>query len=386
MKLVPNFVPALIALSFVACGKPEKATPDSLAIAQTAVENQLRVGFCWAYASLGLVESDTKMRTGKVLDLSEEALGFYRMAEGLYQLTKAGLPRATLKQRIDSESLEGWYLKSNFGALDAFALIEKYGLVPESVWNVKFETAAETRGVTEAIKAAMKALVDSKEDIGIEDIISQVLLAPGAWPSRPPTEFAIEGTRYTSHGYLRTTGFKPGAYRSVVVSQPSDVEALIAATKRSLVRGVSVALAYPINFDRLKGDTFSGKNVDLNNAKNFHREGYHAVLINDFVNKGGKPGAIALADLVKEFLRPTKYLDYFVFKNSWGANATTNEAGRLVSGSSSGYYKIDREYLVGASNMTLDKRYYGPVSVVVPADIASDPFGSEDVNPQVAAK
>lgn len=374
-----------------ACGANEnlqsRSALDSVDIPQTPVVDQQKIGFCWAYAGIGLVESDFKLRSGNEIALSEESLGFYRMAEGLHLLTQS-LAGSELQSAIREGSLEGWLLKADESFPDTFALIKKYGVVPESVWSYKFTTEQKSESLTSAIKLAMLRLVkqNNPRTIAVEDIINGALLAPGAWQSAPPKSFVVDGRPYTPVSYLESIGFNPDSFASVEASKPSDVEKIIAATKRALVRGVSVPLGYPVNFARLAGDTFSGKNVDLNNPKNFFKEGGHAVLISDFVNQGSVEGALPLSQLMVEFLRPTKDLNYFVFKNSWGKEAKTNEAGRVISGSKTGFYKIDREYMVGAANMTSDSDFAGIIQVVVPVDIARDPFGTESINPAIAAK
>jgi hypothetical protein len=145
-----------------------------------------------------------------------------------------------------------------------------------------------------------------------------------------------------------------------------------------------VPLGFPVNFDLLKVDTFSGEGENLNRGENFFRDGGHAVLIDDFVNEGSKQGALPLDQVIAEFLKPASALDYFVFKNSWGTDAKMNEAGVIIRGSKTGYYKIDREYLQGSANLSREEQFAGMLEVIVPADIALDPFGHEDVNPEVA--
>lgn len=381
----------IIGLAFAsACGpvlapKGTASRPDSVEIAQTPVRDQMKAGFCWAYAAVGLVESDYKMRTGKSLSLSEEALAFYRMAEGLHLLTQ-NLSGSELRDAIINGSLEGWLLKGDEGFPDAFVLLQKYGVVPEAIWSRKFSVEGESESLGIAVKRAMLRLIAEvpASQLTVDDIIENALLAPGAWDSAPPKQFSIGSKVYTPQSYLRATGFNPNGYAAVSVTEPSEVDKLIAATKRALVRGVSVPLGYPVAFARLKGDTFSGKNVTGDDPSNFFKEGGHAVLIKDFVNEGGKEGALPLAELTKEFLKPTRDLNYFVFKNSWGLSAKTNERGQTIRGSSTGYYKIDREYLVGAAGLTRDERFAGILTVVVPTDIAADPFGDETVNPHVA--
>lgn len=372
---------SILALSAAACGKRQSSSGiDSVSIAQTPVENQKKAGFCWAYATIGLVESDVKMRTQKELKLSEEAIAFYRMAEGLYQQTQT-LSGAQLETSIREGSLEGWYVKINSQNFpDGLGLVAKYGVVPESVWNRKFTITGEVKQLSSVVKAEMLKLIDSKnpKQITLEEIIQSALLAPGAWATEPPKSFTIEGKVYTPHSYLKEIGFDPAAFRSVSANSHAEVDKVIAAAKRALVRGVSVPLGFPINLARLTSARFSGKGVDLNTRANFLNEGGHAVLITDFVNKNSKAGALPTSELILELKRPSADLSHFIFKNSWGANAQANESGSTLSGTSSGYYEIDREYILGSSIVG------GSLNVVVPKDIALDPFGTETPNPAVA--
>lgn len=374
--------------ALAACGPAqtlEMSRPDSVEIPQTPVENQFRIGFCWAYATIGLIESDYKVRTGKELQLSEEALGYYRMLEGLYYLAQ-NLPAQDLIFALLDDTFQGWVLKSE-EIPDSFDLIKTYGVVPESAWSTKFTDSTRVDQLVKTIRRSMAELVFSSSDpraISRSQIQKQVLLAPGAWESAPPQEFSFQGRLYTPLSLLETTGFDADQFESVITSSPSDVSRVIAAAKRALVRGYSVPLGFPVNFDRLDADTFSGKNVNLFQAENFVRDGGHAVLIDDFVNLGGSQGALPLRELEQEFRRPSSELDYLVFKNSWGADAKTNESGTVISGSATGYYKMDREYLIGSANLSARPEFEGILEVVVPRDIAEDPFGDEPINPVVA--
>jgi hypothetical protein len=381
---------AAISVSVVACGPQSspnngKSSVDSVEIPQTPVENQDRIGFCWAYATVGLIESDFKLRTGKELQLSEEALGFYRMVEGIYYLTQ-NLTGQDLADNIAQDTFQGWVLKST-EIPDSFDLVKTYGVVPESVWKYKFNDENGVEKMVASIRKSLSRLVfdtPNPRTISRAKIISDVILTSGAWTSEPPKSFEVDGTRYTPKTYLESLEFNPLSYASVTADKPEDVEKVIRATKRALVRGVSVPLGFPVNVDRLKADTFSGKGVDLNKGENFFRDGGHAVLIDDFVNLGGKQGALPVAELLQEFLRPTQDLDYLVFKNSWGTDAKTNESGVVVRGSKTGFYKIDRDYLVGSANLSKDPELAGFLEVVVPVDIAKNPFGDEKPNPAVA--
>jgi hypothetical protein len=386
IRIPKMILPALVFVVFAACGPvPSESSVDSVEIPQTPVENQQRMGFCWAYAAVGLVESDYKVRTGQELQLSEEALGFHRMVEGIYYLTQ-NLSGQDLVEYLNEDTFQGWVLSSD-EVPDTFDLLKRYGVVPESVWTIKFEDPVQVEKMLRSIRRGISSLlldVASPKSITREQIVEKGLLAPGAWPSAPPTTFQVDGVSFTPKTYLKEIGFEPGRFASVTTDRPEDLEKVIQATKRSLVRGVSVVLGFPVNFDRLEQDTFTGEGVDKNDPDNFFRDGGHAVLIDDFVNRGGQAGALPLDQVIREFLRPSTELDYFVFKNSWGMDAKKNEAGVVIEGSETGYYNIDREYLEGSANLSKLPEFVGMLEVVVPIDIARDPFGTESVNPVVA--
>lgn len=387
-KKIPLLIVFMGTSLLVACGQGvPQSSVETVELPQTEIEDQMKVGFCWAYAGTGLVESETKRNLGLELNLSEEALGFYRMAEGLYYWTQ-NVRGQDLLSVIAQDSMQGWLLSSN-EVPDTFKLIEKYGVVPESVWNVKFTQNDTTDKLVKAVRRAMNKKVfntTNPKTITVEEIISDVLLAPGAWPSEPPRTFVFNNKTYSPQSLLAELKFTPSMFKPVTVETPADLGKLIAASKRALVRGITVPLGFPVNFDRLKADRFTGAGVNLNTPENFFRDGGHAVLIDDFINRGGREGAIPLAEALTEFLKPTSELDYFIFKNSWGKDAETNEAGIPISGSLTGYYKMDLDYLKGSANLTTDESFKGILEIMVPADIAADPFAPEPINPLVASQ
>jgi hypothetical protein len=180
------------------------------------------------------------------VQLSEEALGFYRMLEGIYYLTQ-NLSGQDLADNIMQDTFQGWVLKST-EVPDSFDLIDTYGVVPESVWKFKFSDEKTVDRMVSSIRKSLNRLVFDTPNprlISRSQIISDVLLSPGAWTSEPPQSFEVDGKTFTPKTYLKSLAFEPSAYASVAAEKPSDVEKVIRATKRALVRGVSVPLDFP---------------------------------------------------------------------------------------------------------------------------------------------
>lgn len=389
-----SLVISLISLSFVSCGRGSQGQSglDTVDIPQTDIRNQEKVGFCWAYATVAFIESNYKTRTGQEVKLSPEAIGFYRMARGLYQATRAKSLNDILPLFVPG-GLEGYFVKLQDGGDDALSLIDKYGVVPESEWAIKFDTDTKSREVTRAMQSALWVLVRDRflrgkdaTDLTMDDIFDKVMTAKGAFPSKPPTSFQVQGVTMSATDYLRDVlQFKSSDYVAVRINNATDFARFIQGSKRALVRGVAVPLAYPVNVSLLQGDTFSGKGAD--SATNYAKDGAHAVLITDFVNAGKSTGAMTPSEITEELKRPIAELDHFVIKNSWGKSAKKNESGKVIRGSETGYYKIDREYLEGSSAQALNKESMRNLfSVMLPVDIANAPFDDEPVNTTISKK
>jgi hypothetical protein len=252
-------------------------------------------------------------------------------------------------------------------------LADKYGVVPESVWSFKFKTSEDVKRVKAAILARYSQVLAGNAQITMRDIES-VLTAPGAFPSVPPASFAFDGQEMSSTSFARNVlKFRSTDYKSVASRGSADAPAVVAATKRALVRGVSVPLSYLADNSFVSNGVYRG---DAAAALPDKKTG-HAVLVTDFVNEGGREGAMPAAEIRAELAKGYDSLDYLKLKNSWGIRARTNERGLPVSAGSEGYFYLTRSYIEKLSTVPY-------LQVVVPADIAADPFGEEPVNQRVA--
>jgi hypothetical protein len=128
--------------------------------------------------------------------------------------------------------------------------------------------------------------------------------------------------------------------------------------KLTLARGINVPFSYVIfkdtfnSWDGSYSVTPSGTGTPLEIA------GGHAVLVTDFVNKGGRPAALSAVALNTEVAKMSDALDYVVIKNSWG---TTVQSPLLRL---PGYHTIYQSYIQELAKGNTN------ISIVVPRDIA----------------
>ncbi|NBX17507.1 MAG: hypothetical protein EBR09_09100 [Proteobacteria bacterium] len=389
---------SLLALSILpSCNnQPEAKTEigqsslSTVAIPQTGVRDQGRLGICWAYGTTALIESELLRTKNIQADISEEALAFEHMAEAL----RAQFAKMTSWDLVDfmmrGQLPEGWatrttkelasmYEDSPHVQHDALALIKIHGAVPESAWSFKIKTIQEkdqlVRAVRENIRRTLaEGLIIQK--LTIEQIKDLILVGRygTAFPSRPPSYFQWQGEFTTARdfaaGYLN---FNPDAWEAIAISKEEDIPSFVQGVKETLARGHSVPLAFPINIDRISGDTFRADTPSKDYSwSSYGRDGGHLVLVTDFMNKGGTRGAVSQATLNDELNKPASELDALLFKNSWGIGAKMNEKGQPVGMSPDGYYRMEAGYILGISKIPAATRNPWAVTLaVVPREIAN---------------
>lgn len=176
-------------------------TVDSIAI--TPVKNQNRSSTCWAFSTLGFLESEVLRTKGKAVDFSE-----------MFVVNKTMIDRATYCVRM--------YNEPNFApggsAYDVIYCMTHYGLVPqEAMPGIRYAwTEADTLPVHNELDHVaggyLKGLSGLKKlspvwREGLQAIYDTYL-------GKCPEEFEYEGKHYTPKSFVESLGLKEEDYIS----------------------------------------------------------------------------------------------------------------------------------------------------------------------------
>ena len=336
--------------------RTESSGLSSVKIPQTLVKDQGQVGFCWAYAMMAFIESETLRTTGQTQDLSEEYLALYRIAGELAADVRAGtLTSAEIEKKIMGSEYEGWFVRLpdrwDAEATDAFEMVDMFGVVTESEWGVKF---AKTPGLFEPSRMLngnykpdlVKILSTLDKDSTDADFVRAVAESFGK--DMPPAGHKIK--------------LKSKDYVALWAEKASDVPDMITLAKKTLARGIAVPMGYGVSFSKLSKSNYmwqgggSRKVADYTKLtkkqaqKAYAYDGGHAILLTDFVNDGGREDGISASALSAEVAKSWDALSYFKFKNSWGSSTGSMPPG---------FYRIDTSYMLGTAQA-------GSLDVMVP--------------------
>lgn len=332
---------AFASCSNISTESRDVSSLDSVKIPQSSVKDQGRVGFCWAYATMAFIESETLRRTGRELDLSEEYLGMVRIAAELAQDLRANNSVGYITQKIYGQGYEGWYVRVpdayDSEITDAMELVDQFGVLEEKEFQVKFSLPQ--------FPYAADATLNADYRMRLAEIV----------PTLDARSSDDEVLRAVAESFGATT--VPKGHKITIKSKdyvdvwPADGRAALTSLrliKSVLATGTSVPIGYGVSFNKLMGDKWVGgkgiADIMLMNkytaGYEFAADGGHAVLVTDFVNVRGREGAISAGALSSAVAASPETLDYLVFKNSWSTDGGANPAG---------YYRLDLSYIIGTA-------------------------------------
>lgn len=361
----------IVTLSLASACKGDKQSSESgtsaVDTANTEVKSQGAIGYCWSYAAVAMIESDFKKRTGREVDLSEEAIGFFHFAEQL---------KATMDENLRTNSkvfklTEGGYINGTskkMGSKDAFALIERWGLIPESQWNIKFEDEIDKElailSIEEGFLELQEKIRGKQTSVQMNQIFE--VLTKEAFPSIPPVDGFNNGSgQMNAVQYARNViGFRPNAYQDVYIDRGNVqlLESTLERVKKTLADGnvVGISISMPADSEwgnRIRGTRFAGF------KQAFDLDGAHAMTITDFKNSDGVFGPVP--DVEQEVSKKIDSGFVFKLKNSWGSQSGRNEFGQVVR---TGFYDMDITYITDVLQSRYKSGYGGFVIFTFPSN------------------
>lgn len=177
-------------------------TVDSVPI--TRVKDQHRSGTCWAFSTLGFLESEVLRIKGKEVELSP-----------MYVVSKTLIDRATYCVRLYNEPK----FAEGGSAYDVIYCMEHYGLVPKSAMpGIRYGwTEADTLPVFSELTAVASGYLSGlKKQKKLSPIWREGLQAIYDTYLGPcPTEFEYEGKSYTPQSFVKSLGLNAEDYVSI---------------------------------------------------------------------------------------------------------------------------------------------------------------------------
>jgi len=177
-------------------------TVDSIAI--TRVKNQNKSGTCWAFSTLGFLESEVLRTKGIEVELSP-----------MYVVSKTLMDRATYCVRLYNEPR----FAEGGSAYDVIYCMEHYGLVPKSAMNgIRYGwTEADSLPVFNEFRAVtggyLKGLTGQKKLSPVWREGLQAIFDTYLGPC--PESFEYEGKQYTPESFVKWLGLNAEDYVSI---------------------------------------------------------------------------------------------------------------------------------------------------------------------------
>ena len=358
---------AVFALGFVAsCGLPtqqeQSASVQTVNLPHTKAKWQ-SIGNCWAYAFASWAESIALGGIGETVDLSETYITMRHYQDQLLQGVQGELQTGGSFEVASRITLNyGYMLEGDFVADEANATFSKVQKAATAYLNQsiksgllsKNRSAATVRSELEAAFGFKTADLSSKIKKASE--LALVKNLDGSVAQTLESAIRNWTTARWPKDWASSSQKLPYWSGSFTPSQ----ETLLQRVKKALNDGHPVVMDWFVDFNALtsKGE-FSGEALK---AKGSGRQGYHSVVIEDYVVEGVNPatgekfevGEGEATPEMKELALKYGKIKYFVIKNSWGGLERTDRTSYVRDGVG-GYHKLDADYLFAWLTQTDEK-------------------------------
>ncbi len=323
---------------------------------KTAVRDQCRTGTCWSYSTLSFFESELiKMGKGSH-DLSEMFVARNAYVEKAITFVRMGG-----KHQFD-EGGEGH---------DIPFIIEKYGIVPESVYSglVNGKTRHNHNQLMSVLKPVVEAIAKEKPGQIGPEWIQAVEGILDAYLGKIPESFEYQGKTYTPQTFAKSLGLNMNDYamltsfthhpyyQTFAIEVPDNwsmqtawnlpLDELMATVNESLEKGHSIAWATDVSE---KGFSFRdalaiapqhdslikkiGKDDRLFNNAGAEKKGdaFNKPIVEKTIDSKLRQEAFdnqSTTDdhgmhIVAKYMEETSQTPYYLVKNSWGIDNPAN--------------------------------------------------------------
>ncbi len=163
----------------------------------TPVKNQASTGTCWCFATTSFLEAELLRTHNKSYDLSE-----------MFTVHNAYLDKGMRYFRFQGANTFG----QGGQAHDVINMIEKYGIVPESVYGgLNYGTTSHSHGeMVSGLKGYLDAINKSRGlTIAWPDAYKAIL---ETYLGKAPEKFTYEGKEYTPKSFASAIGINPKDY------------------------------------------------------------------------------------------------------------------------------------------------------------------------------